>query len=254
VQTQFDGNRTVLVTGAASGIGAACVRRLAGPGTRLIVHTRARADAAEAVATEARELGADAHVVLGDLALPDTPGLLVRAARQRFGGLDQIVSNAGFANRKGFGEADLAMLQAAQSAMSEAFFGLVTAALPLLTASPWARVVAITSFAAHRFSPDALYPTTAAAKAGIEAMAKALAVQLAADGVTVNCVAPGYTRKDGGHTVLSADAWQAVAARVPMGRPAEPADIAAAVGFLLSREAAYVTGAVLPVDGGLTAA
>ena len=80
-----------------------------------------------------------------------------------------------------------------------------------------------------------------------------LALQLAADGVSVNCVAPGYTRKDAtGHSALPGDFWNQVAAANPMGRIALPADTAAAVSFLLSREAQYITGQVIHVDGGLT--
>ena len=81
---------------------------------------------------------------------------------------------------------------------------------------------------------------------------KALAFELAPTGVTVNAVAPGFTRKDGGHAALGAEAWTAAAKATPSGRIAEPQDIAAAIAFFLSTEAGHVTGQVLRVDGGLS--
>ena len=83
-------------------------------------------------------------------------------------------------------------------------------------------------------------------------MARTFAVQVARDGVTVNCVAPGFTRKEaGGHTALSDEAWQVAAEMTPNGRLAEPSDIAAAVAFFLGDEAGHITGQTLHVDGGL---
>jgi NAD(P)-dependent dehydrogenase (short-subunit alcohol dehydrogenase family) len=95
-------------------------------------------------------------------------------------------------------------------------------------------VVAISSFVAHVFDEDGLFPTTSAAKAAIEALAKSLAAQLAASGVTVNCVSPGYTRKDGGHSAIPEEGWQQAASKIPMGRIGTPNDSAAMVEFLLS--------------------
>ncbi|MFY7959019.1 MAG: SDR family oxidoreductase, partial [Elsteraceae bacterium] len=116
------------------------------------------------------------------------------------------------------------------------------------------RVVAISSFVAHVFRPDVtLFPVSAAAKAGLEAMVRSLAVTLAPQGVTVNCVSPGFTRKDStGHSALSSDQWRAVTERIPLGRLAEPDDIAAAVAYLTGKEAGYVTGQTLHVNGGLS--
>ena len=81
---------------------------------------------------------------------------------------------------------------------------------------------------------------------------KALAFELAPAGVTVNCVAPGFTRKRGGHAALGAAAWEAAARATPSGRIAEPEDIATAIAFFLSRDAGHVTGQILRVDGGLS--
>jgi NAD(P)-dependent dehydrogenase (short-subunit alcohol dehydrogenase family) len=246
--------RVVLITGAASGVGAATARVLAAPGTAMLLHTRRNAEGQEAVAEEARQSGAEVATELADLVEPDAPAALVAAACERFGRLDQIVSNAGYADKRNFGDADAAALRQSLASITEAFFGLVTAALPQLEASPWGRVVAVSSFVAHSFGVnDTIFPVSAAAKSGLEGLSKALAFQLARAGTTVNCVSPGYTQKDAGaHAAVSGDGWQRAADAAPMGTLVTPDDIATAISFFLSREAAHVTGQVLHVDAGLS--
>ena len=249
--------RVVLVTGAASGIGAAVSRRIAGAGTALLIHTRDESErpGLDAVAAVAREAGSPVETAIADLVEAGAAASLVDRAVERFGTVDQIVSNAGFADRRLLGDVDRETLDRSTRAMTGAFFDMVTAALPGLERSSWGRVVAISSFAAHVYAEGGLFPVTAAAKAGVEALAKSLAVQLAPFGTTVNCVAPGYTRKDAsGHSALSEDAWKRAAGRTPMGRIAEPDDHAALIAFLLGREARHITGQVIHVDGGLTLA
>ncbi|MCC7016656.1 MAG: SDR family oxidoreductase [Rhodospirillales bacterium] len=246
-------SRIVLVTGAASGIGAASVRRAAGAGVKLLLHTRKNEPALAAVADAARAAGSDVDTMLGDLGEKGLAQALVERAVKRFGGLDQIVANAGHADRRPFGEVDMAAMEQSLAIMPRAFFETVTAALEPLKASRWGRVVAVSSFVAHSFGLlDRVFPVTAAAKAGVEALARTLAYQLAPAGVTVNCVAPGYTRKDAtGHSAISSDAWQKAASAHPMGRLGTPDDTAAVIQFLLSREAGFVTGQVIRVDGGM---
>lgn len=247
--------RVVLVTGAASGIGAAVCRRIAGPGARLLITARHNRDGLEIIAELARDSGSEVAVELGDLRDPDVPARLIRAAIDAFGGLDQIVANAGFAQRGDLSEMDLEDLIQAQHGMPEAFYSLATAATPHLRNSDWGRIVATSSFVAHVYVADGLFAATSAAKAATESLAKTLAVELAPSGVTVNSVAPGYTQKDAtGHSALSQDAWQKAIAKVPMGRIGIPGDAAALIAFLLSHDAAYITGQTIHVDGGLTLA
>jgi 3-oxoacyl-[acyl-carrier protein] reductase len=246
--------RAILVTGAGSGIGAALCRRLAAPGTRLLIHTGRRRERAEAIAAECAAKGALCHVEIGDLAEPATAARLVDAAEAQFGGLDGIVANAGFADKRRFGALDEAALERSLAVILKGFFRLADAARPLLLKSPAGRIVAVSSFVAHvfRFGGDG-FPASAAAKAGLEGLARSLAEQLAPHGITVNCVVPGYIRKDpDAHAALDPAAWERAKARVPLGRLGTPDDVAAMIAFLLGADAGYITGQAIHVDGGLT--
>lgn len=245
--------RVIIVTGAGSGIGAAIARAVAAPQVALMIHTRRNAEGLSRLAEAARDKGASVETFLGDLGEPEIPGALVAAARERFGRVDQIVSNAGQAQRTQFGALQAEDLQKAFQAMPLAFMRMIEAALPDLEQSGWGRVLAISSFVAHGFGTNnLLFPATAAAKAALEALAKSLAVQLGPKGVTVNCIAPGFTRKDqAGHAATSRATQESAAAITPTGRLCEPADIAEAAAFLLSRGAGQITGQVIHVDGGL---
>ncbi|SDR41939.1 NAD(P)-dependent dehydrogenase, short-chain alcohol dehydrogenase family [Rhizobiales bacterium GAS191] len=249
--------RVVLITGAGSGIGAALALRLAAPDVGLLLHSRGRDEMGlarlEAVVQACRAAGAEVDAASGDLAEEGTGAAAVKLAIARFGRLDQLIHNAGFADRRLFGELKRDDLDASLRAMPGAFLEIVTEALPALAVSAHARVVVVSSFVAHRFVAGQLFPASAAAKAALEAMAKSLAVQLAATGATVNIVAPGFTRKDAGkHGQLSQAGWDEAASRNAQRRLAAPGDIAATIAFLLSDGAAHITGETIHVDGGLT--
>jgi len=202
-----------------------------------------------------RAAGGIAIVLEGDLAIPGVAAGLVNKTVERFGRLDVVISNAGFADKRPIGEVDRATWDAGLASMTSAFFELATAAKPhLLKAGASGRVVGVSSFVAHAFARGLMsFPATAAAKAGIEALARVLAVDLAPQGVTVNCVAPGFIEKDAtGHAAVPRERMAEVSRSIPMGRYGTPSEVAAVIAFLCSPAASYLTGQTIHVNGGVT--
>ena len=248
-------SRVILITGASSGIGAATARTLATPDTALALHARKNRAGLDRVATFVTGAGSQALILEGDLAESGTAARLVEETVAKFGRLEVVVSNAGFADRRQVGDLDRAGWDASQASMAGAFFELATAAKPwLLKAGAAGRLIGVSSFVAHAFARGLVtFPASAAAKAGLEAFAKAFAVDLAASGATVNCVAPGFIEKDpDAHVAVPRAGMERISESIPMRRYGKPAEVAALIAFLSSPASSYITGQTIHVNGGVT--
>ena len=234
---EADRKRATIVTGAGHGIGAGIARRLAASGWH-VVCADVDADAVGAVASEIGGVGV--HCDVGSEA---EVGRLVAVTRARYGRIDAIVSNAGVG---AFGPLERTSLEAWNRVLATnltATFLLAKAAAAELRQARGA-IVTIASTRAHMSEPDTL--AYSASKGGLVALTHALAMTLAPD-VRVNCISPGWI-DTGKHGPLKASDH----AQHPAGRVGRPEDIAAAVAYLLSEDAGFITGAELIVDGGMT--
>ena len=236
---------TALVTGASGGIGSAIAQALAGRGARLAL-SGSNADKLERFRAE---LGGDHAALACDLSdAAAVDGLVPRALEALGGRLDILVNNAGVTRD------NLAMRMKDEEWAEvirvnlEAAFRLIRAAAKPMMKQRFGRVVSVTSVVGATGNPG--QANYAASKAGLVGMSKAVAQELASRGITVNCVAPGFITS-AMTDALPAAQKEALAARIPAGKLGEGADVAAAVAYLSSREAAYVTGQTLHVNGGM---
>ena len=235
---------TALVTGASGGIGSSVARALAAQGARLAL-SGSNAEKLEAFAAE---LGGDHVTVVANLADKDSVEALVPEALAKLGKLDILVNNAGITRD------NLAMRmkdeewEAVIRINLEGAFRLMRAATKPMMKARFGRIINITSVVGATGNPGQI--NYAAAKAGLVGASKSLAQELASRNVTVNCVAPGFIRT--AMTDVLPDAQKdALNSRIPMGRMGEGEDIGAAVAYLASKEAGYVTGQTLHVNGGM---
>ena len=244
---RLDG-RVAAVTGASGTLGGAIARACAAEGASVVVHYSRSADAAATLVEAIRSAGGRAEAVQADLSEPDQAVRLVEGAQRAFGGIHILVNNAGTTR-------DTLVLRMKEedwqavinTNLSSAFF-CTKAVLREFLRQRAGRIINITSVAGQ--IGTAGQANYAAAKAGLIGLTRAVAREVASRGITVNAVAPGFI--EAGITVqLPPDVVKRYVEQVPLGRAGKPEDVAAAVVFLASDDAAYITGQVLNVDGGL---
>lgn len=238
-----------LVTGASQGIGRAVAEGLAREGVKVMISARTPTTL-DRVAAELRAEGLDVASHPADVTVPEELDELLTAVRTQYGDPDILVVNAGGPPagvptslgdaewRRGF---DLTLMSAVR---------LGQAVLPAMRAKRWGRIVHVTSLSVKEPIPNLTLSN--AFRAAVTGYARTLATEVAVDAVTVNNVAPGYTATDRLQEVIpTPEAKQRLIQDIPAKRLGDPAEIAAAVAFLASRQAAYITGQTLLVDGGV---
>lgn len=245
--------KTVLVTGSNRGFGRAIVLRMARDGYDVVVHCRRDIERADAVAEEARALGARALVVAADLEDPSAIDRLFDAIGAEYGTLDAFVGNAA--------ATAFVPTLAMKPHHIDRTFGLnirgfvlsVQRAVALMPPEGGGRIVAVSGYGSIRYIPG--YAAMGSAKAALERWVAYLAVELAPRGIAVNAINPGCAETasaDVYFTRAGSESQAEVARRTPMGRLTRSEDVAGVVAFLLSEDAAFLCGQTLVVDGGLT--
>ncbi len=235
-----------LVTGASRGIGAASARALAGAGWPVAVNYRSDEDGANATVAAIEADGGIAEAIQGDVADPACADALFAAAEERLGPVLVLVNNAGVRADNLSPQIDDEGWNAVIDTNLSAAFRLTRRALRPMMKARYGRVVNVSSVVGQRANPG--QANYAASKAGLIAMTKTVAAEVARRSVTVNAVAPGLVDTD-----MTEDLGDELLKAVPARRAGTPDEVAACIRFLASDEAAYVTGSVLTVDGGMTA-
>lgn len=241
-------DHVAIVTGAASGIGAAIALHLADLGAHVLVNHHDTPEAAEAVASEIRRLGRRAEAHAADVTDRGAVAGMVARAEAELGPVDVLVNNVGgLIETRRFAEFDDALWDAIFDLNLKSAFICAQAVLPGMTARKRGQIVNISSIAAETGAPGGSIPY-AAAKGAMNTLTVGLARELADSGIRVNAVAPGLIATPF-HAGTERSLPQRVAA-IPLGRIGEPEEIARVVGFLVSARAAYVTGQIWTVAGG----
>ncbi|HHQ6539001.1 TPA: SDR family oxidoreductase [Serratia fonticola] len=240
--------QVVLVTGGAQGIGLAIVSAFARLGAKVVMADLQLQKAQEAVESLCQQ-GWQVQAAACDMADAGQIAELVEQTAQQHQRLDVVIHNAAYFPLRPFNQIDAELLQRTLSVNLMAPFFLAQAALPWMKRQGGGRILVTSSVT----GPRVAYPGLAhyaASKAGVNGFIRAAALELACDGITVNGVEPGMIRTPAMANLGGESLNQAIAAAVPLGRLGEPEDIAAAMVFLASPAASYITGQTLVVDGG----
>ena len=239
--------KIALVTGASRGIGRAVARQLAQQGWRVCINYRVRQDCAESLAAQLAAEGREAMVFQADVSRRQEVQAMVHAVEERWGPVSLLVNNAGVAGQALFQDVSDEMWHRYFSTNVDGAYHTIQAVLPAMLHAHEGCIINISSIWGQRgASCEVAYACT---KAGIIALTRSLAMELAPSGIRVNCVAPGVIRTDM-LDALPPEVLPQLAEETPMRRLGTPEDIAHAAAFLASDRADFITGQVLTVDGG----
>ena len=243
---------TVMITGAGIGIGAATARAFADAGYRVVV-TDVLDEEGEKVAAGIRQAGGEAEYHRVDVTSTEEVERAVSTAEARYGPLDCVVANAGIAHRVPLAELTDERWDHTHEVDLKGVMRVCRAAAPAMREAGRGSMIAVSSIMGFAYGWDE-HVQYSAAKAGVVGLVRGLAVELAASGIRVNGIAPGYIRTAQAlseeHS-LGPQGLEQAAEFIPMGRVGEPEDIADVIVFLASNAARYLTGQVVTVDGGL---
>ena len=239
--------RVAIVTGGSRGIGLGIAERFHEEGARLVIVGRDRASGEAAVAG----LGVEAIFLEGDIALPETSAAMAEMAVSRFGRLDILCHNAGIFPETRIEAMSLAEWERVLAVNLTSTFLSVQACLPAMRAAGWGRVVLTSSITGPLVGNPGMAHYSAS-KAGMEGFLRTVAIEVAAQGITVNAIQPGNVLTQGLQETLGERHIRVMEAAVPMGRLGTVRDIANLALFLAGEESAYITGQAIAVDGGQT--
>jgi 3-oxoacyl-[acyl-carrier protein] reductase len=231
------------VAGASSGLGLASARALAAEGVRVVIGSRS----AEKLEAAAASIDGDVVAVVGDVSTAEGATAWAEAAAAELGGVDILVPNAGGPPPGTFASTPLDAYPGALDLNLLSTVAMCKALVPAMQEAGWGRVVAITSVSVRQPIGSLILSNTA--RAGVTGFLKTLALEVAGDGVTVNSAQPGTHDTDRIRSLYGGDTAK-VARDIPVGFVGEPDDFGAAVAFLCSEQARFITGHGLPVDGG----
>ena len=240
--------KVAFVTGASRGIGRAIAVRLAQDGAKVALNFASNISKAEAVKSEIESLGGEAMLVQGDVADFETVTALIKQVVDTWGRLDILINNAGITRDNLLLKMSVDDFDRVISTNLKGVFNCTKAVTKLMMKQRGGRIVNMSSVVALKGNIS--QTNYAAAKAGIIGFTKSAARELASRGVTVNAVAPGLINTDM-TAALSEKVKEVMLQEIPAGRMGTPEDVANAVAFLVSNEAAYITGQILSVDGGM---
>ena len=245
--------RVILVTGSSAGMGLAMARAMADAGGLVVLNARGR-DKLDRAARSLRDAGLQAEAEPFDVA--DEAAMIagIRAVIARHGRIDVLVSHAGVQHRVPLDEFTTADWQRVINVDLTSCFIAAREASPSMVARGWGRIIHTVSLMGPKLGRPTI-PAYSAAKAGLDGLTRALAVELGPKGITVNAIAPGYVLTEFNRPVMdNKEFYDHIAKRTPLGRWARPEEIGGAAVFLASEAGSFVNGHTLYVDGGLTVA